>query len=66
MSNTSMEMLRLSKIEQKTLRDAGIKVNKKLIMDDRQPVKDSELIHIILNDVLKRVTVNKRGEIIVE
>jgi len=61
-----MEMLRLSKIEQKTLRDAGIKVNKKLIMDDRQPVKDSELIHIILNDVLKRVTVNKRGEIIVE
>jgi hypothetical protein len=61
-----MEMLRLSKIEQKNLRDAGIKINKKLIMAEMQPVKDSELIHLILNDVLKRIAVTKRGEIIVE
>ena len=61
-----MEMFRLSKDEQKVLRDVGTSINKKLIMSEKQPVKDSELLHIILIDVLKRTNVNKRGEIIVE
>lgn len=59
-------MLRLSKKEEKAITDKCIDINKVLIAEGCQPVKNSELIHIILTDVIKRIKINKRNEIEVE
>lgn len=59
-------MLRLSKNEEKAITEKCTDINKILIMENCQPVKNSELMHIILLDVIKRIKVNKRNEIEVE
>lgn len=59
-------MLRLSKTEEKAITDKCIDINKVLISEGCQPVKNSELIHVILTDVIKRIKINKRNEIEVE
>jgi len=56
-------MLRLSKKEEKILTEKSIEINKVLIMSGAQPVKDSELIHLILSDAIKRTKINKRNEL---
>lgn len=63
--NVSM-MLRLSKSEEKAITEKCVEINKLLIGESRQPVKNSELIHIVLTNVIKRIKINKRGEIEVE
>ena len=60
------KMLRLTKNEEKALNDKSIEINKVLINSGVQPVKESELLHIILVDVIKRIKINKRNEIEVE
>jgi len=57
------KMLRLSKKEEKILTEKSIEINKVLIMSGAQPVKDSELIHLILSDAIKRTKINKRNEL---
>ncbi len=59
-------MLRLSKKEEKAITEKCTDINKVLIMEGCQPVKNSELLHVILCDVIKRIKVNKRNEIEVE
>jgi len=56
-------MLRLSKKEEKILTEKCVEINKILINEGCQPVKNSELLHLILNDVIKRIKINKRNEI---
>jgi len=63
MSDHMAKMLRLTKEEEKTLNKKCIEINKILIMSGGKPVKDSELIHLILNDALKRTKINKRNEV---
>lgn len=55
--------LRLNKYEQETIREKSIEINKKLIAKNKQPVKESELLHIILKKTIKKVYVNENGEI---
>jgi len=57
------KMLRLTKKEEKELNEKCIEINKQLIMSGSPPVKDSELIHLILCDALKRTKINKRNEV---
>ncbi len=63
MSEYVSKMLRLTKSEEKALNEKSIEINKMLIMSGNQPVKDSELLHIILCDTIKRIKINKRNEI---
>lgn len=63
MTEYMSKMLRLTKQEEKVLNEKCIEINKQLIMSGGQPVKDSELIHLILIDSLKRTKINKRNEV---
>lgn len=60
------KMMRLSKTETKALNDKCIEINKLLIKENKAPVKDSELVHLILIDAIKRTKVNIRGEVLID
>lgn len=55
--------LRLSEDEQEQLRKKCIEINKLLIKMGKEPIKDSELAHIILRESITYVEVSQSGEI---
>lgn len=55
--------LRLSDKEQEDLRKKSIEINKLLVKEGLQPLKDSELAHKILEKSITCVRVDKKGEI---
>lgn len=58
--------IRLTAGEQEALRNKCIDVNKTLVKMGLQPVKDSELVHAIFEQVITRVKVSASGKIVVE
>lgn len=62
MANT----LRLSKKEQEGLRKKCIEFNKLLIAENKVPVKESDLAHILLDISIRYAKINSRGEVIVD
>ena len=61
---TMAKTVRLSETEQEQIRKKAIEINKKLVEKMKQPVRDSELVHLILNAAIERIEVSKSGEII--
>lgn len=57
------ENIGLTKNEQKLLDRAARAINKKLVMKDLEPLKQSEIMHEILDIALRFVDVNRRGQI---
>lgn len=57
------KMIRLNAWEIEELRNKCVDINKKLIRLDKEPLKDSELVHKILELGLKNICVTKDGEI---
>jgi len=57
------KMLRLNEEEVEKVRNKCININKKLIQLDKEPIKDSELMHKVLALGIKNVIVNKDGEL---
>lgn len=57
------KMIRLKTKEVEELRNKCIDINKKLIRLEKEPVKDSELVHIVLELGLKNISVSKTGEL---
>lgn len=55
--------IRLTKEEQKVIHEKTIEVNKKLMAQDKMPLKESELIHEVLTKLIKGINVSKTGEI---
>lgn len=58
--------LRLSSAEQDALRQKCVEINKLLIKKGRQPLRDSELAHFVLDKATDFVQVNAEGDLIVE
>lgn len=58
-----VKMLRLNDEEVESVREKAIEINKKLIRLEKEPVKDSELMHIILKLGTENIIVNKDGEL---
>lgn len=56
------KMLRLNEEEVERVRVKAIEINKKLIRLEKEPVKDSELMHIILKLGTENIIVNKNGD----
>lgn len=56
--------LRLSQWEQDTVRQKAIKINKMLVQVGKQPMRDSEILHLILQFVLPNLATDG-GEIVV-
>jgi hypothetical protein len=57
--------IRLSDKEQEEIRTKCIEINKLLIKDGKEPYKDSELVHKML-DKIKNVKINKSGDIYID
>lgn len=57
--------VRLSEIEQEKIRKKAVEVNKKLVEQMKQPLKESELLHVIIEQAINRVEVTKSGNIII-
>jgi len=58
--------LRLTKDEQEALRKKSVEINKLLIQKGKEPVKDSELAHKLLELSISYVNVNLSGELYLE
>lgn len=58
--------LRLSASEQEALRQKCIDINKLRIKKGRQPLKDSELAHFVIERAVPFVHVNADGELLLE
>lgn len=58
--------VRLNEWEQEEIRKKAVEINKKLIGKGKQPIRDSQLVHEILQKCIKKVEVTESGEIIVE
>lgn len=58
--------VRLSDAEQEAIRQKAIEINKLLIKQGKQPLKDSELVHKILEKTVAYVRLNAAGEVVVE
>ena len=57
--------IRLNDKEQEDIRKKAVEINKRMIEKGRQPIRDSQLVHEILDQCIKRVEVSKSGEIII-
>lgn len=60
------KQLRLSESEQEAIREKGIEINKLLIRQGLQPLKDSELAHKILELSISYVKLNAEGELFLD
>jgi len=58
--------LRLSNAEQEALRQKCVEINKLLIKKGRQPLKDSELAHFVLDNATVLVQVSAEGDLKIE
>jgi len=58
--------VRLNDGEQDAIRKKCIEINKLLIGNNKEPLKDSELVHKILELSISYVKVNSKGEIFLD
>lgn len=56
--------VRLSESEQELIRRKAIEINKILVGQMKQPLKDSELVHAVLELAMNRIEVSKSGLLI--
>ncbi|PSJ79814.1 hypothetical protein [Neisseria iguanae] len=58
-----MKALRIKDTQEESLRRIAINANKKLVQLGKQPIRDSELAHALLNEAIKRAMVDDDGNI---
>lgn len=58
-----MKALRIKDDQEEKIRQLAISANKKLIQLGREPLRDSEIAHMLLNESLKRAYINDDGKI---
>ena len=58
-----IKMLRIKEVQSENLRKKCIEINKILISMNKEPLKDSEIAHKILDIGIKNILVNKYGEL---
>lgn len=62
--NQMATSLRIKDGEQEKIRKKCIEINKILVRHEKAPLKDSELVHILLDLALDNCEISKNGEII--
>ena len=58
--------IRLTNAEQEAIRQKAIEINKLLIKQGKQPLRDSELVHKILEKSVPYVQLGTSGEVVIE
>jgi len=59
------ETIRLNKEEQELVRRKCIEINKILVGKEKAPLKDSELLHKVISEGVRRLEVNRNGEVFI-
>lgn len=58
--------VRLSDEEQEAIRKKAVALNKKLMDKNKQPLRDSEIVHAILELALDKLNVSASGNLIID
>lgn len=58
-----VQSVRINDAEQEMLRKKAVELNKVLIQKGQQPVRDSELIHILIEEGLEMLEVGNSGTV---
>lgn len=61
-----MQTLRIKESQSEILRRLSVNINKKLVQLGKQPMKDSELAHALLNEALERATIDDDGNVTIK
>jgi hypothetical protein len=60
-----VQSVRLNDQEQEMLRKKAVELNKVLIQKGQQPLRDSELVHILIEEGLELIEVGSSGKAII-
>lgn len=60
-----VQSVRLNDQEQKALRKKAVELNKILIQKGQQPIRDSELVHILIEQGIEFIEVGSSGNVII-
>lgn len=60
-----VQSVRLNDKEQEILRRKAVELNKVLIQKGEQPVRDSELVHILIEQGIELIEVGNSGNVII-
>lgn len=58
-----MKALRIKESQEESLRRLAVNANRKLVQLGKQPLRDSELAHALLNEALERAMVDDNGNL---
>ena len=58
-----VQSVRLNDIEQEKLRKKAVELNKALIQKGQQPIRDSELVHILIEEAIELIEINNSGKL---
>jgi len=58
--------LRYNKKEEELLRKKCVEINKVLVAKEKQPLRDSELAHFVLENAIPYVKITKSGKLVIE
>lgn len=58
-----MKTLRIKESQEEKIRQIAISFNKKLVQMGKQPMRDSELVHELLNEALEKAMLNENGKV---
>ena len=61
-----MKALRIKESQEESLRRLAINANRKLVQLGKQPMRDSELAHALLNEALERAAIDDNGNLIIK
>ena len=60
-----VQSVRLNEKEQELLRKKAVELNKVLINKGKQPVRDSELVHLLIEEALDVLEISQSGNVTV-
>lgn len=58
-----MKTLRIKDSQQEKIRQLAVSFNKRLVQMGKQPLRDSELAHELLNEALEKAMLDNEGEV---
>lgn len=61
--NEMVQSVRINDKEQELLRKKAVELNKVLIQKGQQPLRDSELIHILIDEGLELLEISNSGAV---
>lgn len=60
-----VKSVRLNEREQEMLRKKAVELNKLLIQKGQQPIRDSELVHVLIEQGIELIEITNSGNIVV-